>query len=68
VSWIPLLAWLAAVVIASVVLGFCAHEITWKARRLLRELRWLRVLGDGFSRLQGDVAAGRQRLARTAVR
>lgn len=67
-SWIPLVAWLAAVVIAAVWLGFCAYELTWKARRLLRELRWLRAVGDGFSRLQGDIAAGRQRLARTDVR
>jgi hypothetical protein len=68
VSWIPLGAWLAAVAIAVVLLGFCAHEITWRARRLRRDLGRLQGLGDELSRLQGEIAAGRQRLARTGVR
>lgn len=67
-SWIPLLAWLAAVVIAVLGLGFCAYEITWKARHLRRELRWLGAVGDGLARLQGNLAAERRRLSRTTVR
>jgi len=63
-----LFAWLAAVVLAAVLLGFCAYEIRWKTRRLNRDLGHLHDLGEGLSRLQGDAAAVQQRLARTGLR
>lgn len=71
--WIPLIAWLAAVLVAAVILGFCAYEIVWKARRLRRDLERLLGLGESLQQLQGDVAAAQQRLAqqrlaRTGVR
>lgn len=66
--WIPLLAWLGAVVFALVVLGFCAYEIVWKARRLQSDLERLMALGGALQALQGDVAAAQQRLARAGVR
>ena len=36
--WIPIAAWAGAVLFAAVVLGFCAYEIVWKARRLQSDL------------------------------
>jgi len=69
VSWIPLVAWLAAVVITALVLGFCAYEISWKARRLRADVEILqRVVGGGIAQLQGDAATARARLARAVVR
>jgi hypothetical protein len=45
-TWVPIGAWIGAVLIALVVLGFCAYEITWKANRLRRDM----------ARLQSDSA------------
>jgi outer membrane murein-binding lipoprotein Lpp len=67
VSWIPLFAWLGAVVVAAVVLGFCAYEIVWKTRRLERDVQHLQGLGDGVAQLQSQLAATQQRLARAGV-
>ena len=36
--WVPIAAWAGAVLFAVVVLGFCAYEIVWKARRLQSDL------------------------------
>ena len=33
-SWIPLAAWIAAAVVAVLVLGYCAWDLVGKARRL----------------------------------
>jgi len=68
VSWIPLAAWLAGLVIALVVLGFCAYEIIWKTRRLQRDL--LQLHGDigGLADLQARLAAAKQRFADTGIR
>ena len=32
-AWIPIAAWIAALVVALVLLGYCAYEIAWKAKR-----------------------------------
>jgi outer membrane murein-binding lipoprotein Lpp len=64
----PLLAWLGAVVIAAVVLGFCAHEIIWRARRLQGDLRQLQADSARLAQLQDHVAAAQRRLARTGAR
>jgi hypothetical protein len=68
VPWIPLLVWLGAVVFALVVLGFCAYEIVWKARRFQSDVQRLMALGVALQELQGDVVAAQQRLARGGVR
>jgi outer membrane murein-binding lipoprotein Lpp len=68
VPWIPLLVWLGAVVFALVVLGFCAYEIVWKARRLQSDVQRLMALGVALQELQSDVVAAQQRLARAGVR
>jgi hypothetical protein len=67
VSWIPLVAWLGAVVAAAVVLGMCAYELTWKSRRLRADIRALRELAEGFAQLPHDATAARRRLARAGV-
>lgn len=66
--WIPLLAWLIAAAVALVVLGFCAYELVWKARRLQRDLRRLQDLVGQLSQLRSEVAAAQVRLARAGVR
>ncbi|MGI8761250.1 MAG: hypothetical protein ACR2LF_08160 [Jatrophihabitantaceae bacterium] len=66
-SWIPLAAWLAALVVLVVVLGFCAYELNWKARRLRTDLARLQGLAAQLQQLQGDAAVMQQRLARAGV-
>lgn len=67
-SWIPLIVWAAALVVAAVVLGFCAYEISWKARRMRDDLGKLRGLAERLAQLQADAAAAQQRLTLTSVR
>lgn len=66
--WIPIGAWIAAVMVAVVVVGFCAHEITWKAKRLQRDLRDLQGLADQIIDLRGQLAVTQERLAATGLR
>lgn len=63
VHWIPLGAWIAAAVIAVVVLGFCAYEIVWKAKRLRSDVGALMALGEQLGELQSSVAIVQRRLA-----
>ncbi|MDQ2750461.1 MAG: hypothetical protein M3Y44_13195 [Actinomycetota bacterium] len=67
-SWIALIAWIGALVIAAVVLGFCAFEIVWKARRLLRDAGELQADAVALAQLQEHLAAAKQRLARAGDR
>lgn len=66
--WVPIAAWGAALVVAAVVLGFCAYEITWKANRLRRDVRTLHADLEALIDLQGQVAAARERAAATGLR
>jgi hypothetical protein len=68
VFWIPVAAWCAAVLIALVVLGFCAYEISWKARRLQRDLRGLQSLAGELSALRARVAEAQERVAAAGLR
>jgi hypothetical protein len=61
-----LIAWLAAVGVAVVLLGFCAYEIRWKARRLQADLRSLQHLGESLRGLQADIDAAQRRLEASA--
>jgi outer membrane murein-binding lipoprotein Lpp len=49
--------WVGAVVLALVVLGFCAYEIVWKLRRLGRDVEDLQALQVKLTGLQRSVAA-----------
>jgi hypothetical protein len=64
VSWVPVIAWIGVAVLALVTLAFCAYEVTWKARRLQRDLGALVALGGRAQQLQAEVAAIQQRLER----
>jgi hypothetical protein len=63
VLWIPLGAWIGALVIGIVVLGFCGYEIAWKSRRLQADLRELGALAAQLAALRDDALAAQQRLA-----
>jgi hypothetical protein len=66
--WVPLGAWIGAAVVALVVLGFCAYEIVWKARRLQGDLRKLQALNDQIAELRVQVTAAQQRVAASGLR
>jgi hypothetical protein len=67
VAWVALFAWIGVVVFAVVILGFCAFELVWKARRLSRDLATLAALGERAQKLQADIAVAQQRLARVSA-
>ncbi len=63
-SWVPLATWIAAFVVAVLVLGFCAYELRWKTQRLNSDLGKLQALGAELARLQGELATVQQRAER----
>jgi hypothetical protein len=67
VIWIPIGAWLGAVVLAVLVLGFLAYEVTWKSSRLVGELNRLGEVGQQLQDVQVQVAAAQERLAAARV-
>lgn len=60
-AWVPVGAWIAAAVVAVVVLGYCAYEIAWKTKRLRADLRKLQDVNDQLAELQTQLAATQQR-------
>jgi outer membrane murein-binding lipoprotein Lpp len=66
--WVSVGAWIAAAVVAVVVLGYCAYEITWKTKRLQADLRKLQDVNDQLAQLQTQIAATQQRVAATGLR
>lgn len=66
--WVPIAAWAGAAVVALVVLGFCAYEITWKAKRLQRDLRTLQAVAGQAAELRGRVAEAQERIAAAGLR
>jgi hypothetical protein len=57
VNWWVLGAWIGAIVLAAVVLGFCAYELVWKGRRLSTDLERLSALSRQLAVVQGEVEA-----------
>lgn len=55
-EWIPIGAWLAALVVAVVVFGYCAYELAWKTRRLRRDLAQLQTLNGQLGELYTSLA------------
>ena len=53
---------------AVVLLGFCAYEVTWKAKRLQRDLAALQGLAAQADELRGQLAQTQERLAATGLR
>lgn len=66
--WIPVGAWIAALAIWIVVLGFCGYEIAWKSRRLQADLRDLGTLATELTALREQALAAQQRLAAAGQR
>lgn len=60
--WIPLIAWLAALALAAVVLGFCGYEIAWKSRRLAGDLTRARELEQRLKTMREQADDARSRL------
>ncbi len=66
--WIPIAAWIAAAVIAIVLLGFCAYEIGWKAKRLQADIADLLTLSTQVDQLRAGLVTVQQRIAESGVR
>lgn len=60
-SWIPVAAWIAALVLAAVILGFCVYELSWKSRRLRRDLGRLQAAAGELTALQREVQRAQAR-------
>lgn len=63
-SWVVGLVWGIAVLIALVVLGYCALDLRFKAGRLSRDAARLNELQDDLAALQRDLAQASRRLPR----
>ncbi|MEO7260363.1 MAG: hypothetical protein ABI047_03765 [Jatrophihabitantaceae bacterium] len=61
-AWIVTGAWVFAVLLAVVVLGFAGYEIRWKSRRLAAERARLDRLIAELARLGAQVQASADRL------
>jgi hypothetical protein len=58
VAWIVVVAWIVAVVLAAVILGFGLYEVQWKRARLIRDLGVLRIDIDLATELSARFGAG----------
>lgn len=58
-----LLAWIVALVLAIVVLGFCGYELVWKSKRLSRDLIGLRELDEQLGSIRAELAVTQERIA-----
>jgi hypothetical protein len=68
VIWIPVGAWAGAALLALVLLGFCAYELTWKAKRLRTDLARLQGLAADAQELRDRLEATKRRIAATGLR
>lgn len=64
-QWVVIGAWIGVLVFAAVIIGFCAYELIWKARRLRRDLASFLEVGGRAQQLRAEAVAVQQRLART---
>ena len=61
-SWVVGLVWGIAVLIGIVVLGLCAFDLRWKAKRLSTDAEGLRTLQSRLVAVQEQAADVAQRL------
>ncbi|MGI8879590.1 MAG: hypothetical protein ACR2KJ_03565 [Jatrophihabitans sp.] len=64
-----MIGWIAlgvALLVAIVVLGFCAYELRWKTARLRSDLERMRTLSGELSSVLGQLTAAQSKL--TAAR
>jgi outer membrane murein-binding lipoprotein Lpp len=57
-----LFVWIGAVVVAGVVVAFCAYEISWKSKRLHADLTKLEGLQATLTSLQDELATTQRRM------
>lgn len=62
-GWVVVGAWIGAGVLALVILGFCAYEVTWKGKRLAADLQKLNAATAQVAGLQKQLADVQRRLA-----
>jgi len=62
VYWIPLGVLIGGVVLAGVIFGFGAYEITWKKNRLRADIARLDQLNGQLAGLQSDLSDAQLRL------
>lgn len=60
--WVAIVAWIVAVVVAILVLGFAGYEIWWRTNRLRADAGRLTALAEQLQQIQGDLSAARARL------
>lgn len=63
VGWWVLGVWIGVAVLAAVVLGFCAYEVSWKSRRLTGDLDKLADVQARLTNLQGEVQSLQRKIA-----
>ena len=63
-TWVPLIAWAAAILFGLVVLSFCAYEVWWKANRMRSDIEKLRTLEEPAQSLLVQLTAAQERLLR----
>jgi hypothetical protein len=63
---VVLFVWIGAVVLAAVVLVFCAYELRWKSQRLTRDLATLTGLQGELTAVSAQLAGVRRRLDEAA--
>lgn len=62
-----LLAWIVALVVAVVVLGFCAYEIVWKTKRLSGDLAGLQELDERMGSVREQLVVTQQRMVAAGI-
>lgn len=55
-GWVVGGVWIGAVVLAAVVVAFCAYELVWKAKRLNTDLDRLRADAARLTELQAELS------------
>jgi hypothetical protein len=60
---VVIVAWIVAVFVAIVVLGFCAYELTWKLHRLQNDSARLETVIDGLTGVQVELATIQKRFS-----
>jgi hypothetical protein len=66
-AWLVGGVWIGVVVLGALVLGFCAYELVWKARRLQTDLERLAALSETVSAMQAEVERAQVRFAAVAA-
>lgn len=54
-GWVVLGVWCGAVLVAALVLGYCAYQLHWRRGRLARDLAALEARREPLARLQAEL-------------